>query len=268
MFPTSGRNGYLSWGGAEVPIYSWNISAINNRTNLILSNSQGFPVRHSGPTTEIISIHGVEYAPAMLLSATTLTTMTFDIGFMDFTTLLFRKVPIEAMLVELNFNLKYSAGSQPSFSWTANFIGCMTDKEYTVENLIINDKFVCQTSLCDNSIVTTDNTLNTGFVRYVRTATVTRSYLRPNLVLSNSNNHLAETIGTFDTIVNMSVEGDFDYWLEELNTNNRYNYGFFYDIGSAIAANNMKVMSTTDHIANIQTAELLSMSVQLGASYE
>lgn len=268
MLPLSGRFGYMKWVGIEIPIYNWSISAINQRTFYRTSDSQNFPRRTAGIMSELITVTGVDYTPLFRTDPTFDTLMVFDIGWMDFVSGLYRKIPITAMLTSYSINLNYMNSSQPSFMWTASFIGCMTDKIFDVENLIIDDKIVCQTSFCNKVITTTDSTLNGGFVGHVRQANLTFLVERPIRAQSNSNNHNTTTIGCYDRLIDLSIEGDFDYWLNAIESNpTPFTYEFEYDGFSTFPAVNMVPLEMNNLVVNIQTGELVSAGVRLGASY-
>lgn len=267
MLPINGKNGYMKWDGLELPIYFWGMNAVNSRSSFRLANSQNYPVRNMGITSEDISIRGVDYVPIFLSSPTFLTTMIFEIGWTDFTTTLRRKIDVSAMVREYMVTLNYMNSNLPSFMWTTNFIGNLADKEFDVENLVVNDRTVCQTAFCNKLITTTDTTLNGGFVRHVKTANLSTALERPLLVLSNSNNHYAETIGVFDSLIELTVEGDFDYWIDAVNSESKFNYRFFYSGSASFSMFNMKVLDVTNLTVNVQTAEIVSAIVRLGASY-
>lgn len=267
--PINGGNGYMKWSGIEIPIYIWNYSAINARMNIRLSNSQNFPVRNSGITSEMFSISGVDYYPLFLSDPNIFNTIQFEVGWLELSSFfgLRRKIDVVAMMSEYTVTINYFSNPQPSFKWTATFIGCLTDKEFEENTAIVNDYVRCQTVMCGKVITTTDSSLNSGFVKHVRTATLTSVLERPALVLSNSNNHYAETIGVYDNTIEMVIEGDFDYWNEQVNSNNGFNYGFLYEGVSGSTFINMRVLEFSNLVVNVQTTELISATVKLGASY-
>lgn len=271
MLPINGKNGYFIWSGEEIPIYSWIFSAINTRPTWKLSNTENYPIRISGIGQESLSIKGVDFFPAFYISDSIISeVMNFEIGWMDFDTLIRRKIAVSALMSEYVMSLNYMNSNLPSFMWTANFIGCSIDKEFDIDLwLDINDHVRCQPSLCDRTIFTTDSTLNSGFVQHVRNATLTRMFVNAPLVLSNSNNHFSsETLGTYDTTVDLTIEGDFDYWLDQINTDNRFDYRFQYTQTEYFPMSKMKALELTNLVVNIQTSEIISAVVRLGASYE
>lgn len=269
MLPLSGRNGYMKWNGIELPIYNWSISAVNQRTFYRTSDSQNFPRRTAGIMSELITISGVDYIPPFYTDPTFDTLMVFDIGWMDFTVDLFRKIPITAMLNSYSLQLNYMNSNQPSFMWTATFIGCMTDKVFDVENLIINDNVVCQTSFCNKVIGTSDSTLNGGVVKHVKQAVLTYLVERPTRAQSDSNNYYTTTVGCYDRFIDLTIEGDFDYWLDAVESDSLpFEYLFQYDPSSSpFILPNMVPLEMNNLIVNIQTAELISANVRLGAAY-
>lgn len=267
MPPLNGRTGYMKWSGIEIPIYIWGYGTTNIRSNIRLSNSQNYPVRNFGITTEMITISGVDYSPAFIGDLNVLNTIQFEVGWVDYSTGIRNKIDVVAMMSNYTVVLNYFSSPQPSFMWTATFIGCLTDKEFDMNAAIIDDHVRCQTAMCGKVITTTDSSLNSGFVKHVRTATLTSVLERPVLVLSNSNNHYAETIGVYDNLIDMVIEGDFDYWNEQVNSNNRFNYGFLYEGVSGPIFVNMKALELVNLVVNVQTTELISATVKLGASY-
>lgn len=270
LLPQSGKNGYMIWDAIEIPIYSWNYSELNERTWLKLSHTENIPYRNFGPTKEEFLLVGVDYIPAFLADPAINDTIEFELGWIDFFLLVRNKVEVRAMLVEYTIQLLYHKTNQPSYMWMARFIGCTTDKEFDAEPIhAINDHVRCQASQCGNLIITTDTTLNGGSVEHVRNARLTTIYDRPLLVLSDSNNHLTETIGGFDYIIDMTLEGDFDYWNEQVNSNARFDYAFFYDgIAASFQYANMKAISLSNVNVDLRTAEVISASLRLGASNE
>lgn len=271
LLPQSGRNGYMIWNSEEIPIYAWNYSELNERTVLKLSHTENIPYRNFGPTKEEFIITGVDYIPSWLGDPAFDETLVFELGWIDFSLLVRNQVEIRAMLVEYSIQLLYLNQNQPSYMWMARFIGCTTDKDFTTDVILpINDHVRCQDSQCGNFIISSDVTLNGGgSVQHVRTARLTTVFDRPLLVLSHSANHLAETIGGYDYLIDMTIEGDFDYWNDQVNSNNRWDYAFFYNgLAASFQYANMKAISLSNINIDLRTAEVISASLRLGASNE
>lgn len=267
---TSGRTGYMMYDGVPEPIYFWTGTARNNRTTYRTSATQNQPTRHKGPKEEILTIRGVNFVPAFL--SDTNGGIVFELGWNEDLTLFEnrRRIVTSAMLMQFQIEFNYFSSPLPSFSWTAVFTNVLSNIEIADTSGIIDTDPICAEPLCSNYITTTDTSLHTGFVQHVRSAVVTFIYQRPLYRTSESDNHFTVTNGSFDRILDLVIEGDFDYWMNEVEVEDiARSYQFLYGTGAGQwwSVDNMKAISISDILVNVQTGEIISANVQLGAAY-
>lgn len=269
IVPLSAKPGFMILGSTHIPIYNWNMSLSKSRIIYRASNTNNFPKRLPGWKTETISMTG----PDVVAPSITTTSNIFKLGWFDYTIPARKSILCQAVPLELRYILRYEPGPAPSFTWTYNLLGILNNKGIEEESLLpYNDSVICATSLCDKPITTTDTDLHGGFVWHVRTATIITTYSVPSYPRSDTDNHVIGLAPVYDQTVELVVQGDFDYWLNELSraADIRNNYRFYYGTGLTHykAANNMRVTDINNFIVNIQTGEIIQMTIMLGASYE
>ena len=270
ILPISGKSGLMIYGVDEIPIYSFVYSGHQERPTHRTSQSENYPRRTSGNFTEQIIISGVENVPSFYTSAFVVgTSITFKLGWNDLGADDRKIIPITAMLTEFRIDLNYFSSPQPSFLWTATFIGAVNDKEIIIVPITPHlDIPFCPFPLCDRVITTTDSQLNSGFVYHVKRASIINIIERIPYMTSSSNGHYISSTGLKDRIVELEIQGDFDYWINNLTASNtKYNYSFFFSPSNAFNAINMRIIDVTNFVVNIQTGEILSALVRLGAAH-
>lgn len=259
----------MIYGQDEVPVYSSIFSVNQKKPEHRTSSSALYPRRTSGTLSEVIIIRGVENIPSFYTAAHTVGgAIDFKLGWNDFLNGNRKIIPITAMLENFVIDFNYFSSPQPSYLWTATFIGVVNDKVIVIEPLIPHlDTPVCANKLCDKTIVTTDTTLHGGFVFHVKRASISNKIIRNLYMTASSNNHYVPTKGVRDRTIEMEVQGDFDYWIDAARGDSRFSYSYFFSAVGQFTAANMKVTNVNNFVINIQTGEILSALVHLGASY-
>lgn len=271
--PLSGRYGFLIFGPVEIPIYSWMISSVQNRTTYRTSTTSNFPNRLKGTISEQIIIRGANYGSPFITNIVAFndTSVSFYVGWNDFLASVRKAILCQAMLVDYRVDLNYFSSPMPSYVWTATLVGSINTKELINYPLVPqHDAPFCANQLCNKTITTTDAQLHGGLVWHVKRASIIDTISRSPYMTSSSNNHLASTYGVKDEIVELDVQGDFDYWFNNLSTSDTTrDYKFFYGPGVADfrPVDKMKIVDINNFVVNIQTGELIQMTVHLGAAY-
>lgn len=277
MFPKSGRDGFVIWnsllsGDLEQPIYSWMFSTQQRRSKYRTSRSEGFPVRRSGSIREQLTINGVDYVPPFIYYSDVSTIrQTLSIGWNDFANN--ERQMIECDLVWNNFiaEFNYVAGVSPAFQWVGNLSGVVNRKEFTTEPLApFEDVIRCPGAICNRLITTTDTFLNSGEVHHVKKATIRGELTRKEYMTSRSNNRPVANSGVPDIFLTFDIEGDFDYWVDQVNDYEQINdYRIYYGdgINDFWPALNMKAEAVNNLIVDVTTGKMISATIELAAAY-
>lgn len=276
--PLSGKHGFLRWSTSStyipIPIYSWTFSSRNIRPTYRTSRSLNLPVRTGGILEEILVVRGVHYEPVgFFTSLFTASFQSFEIGWYNLGTGKKVWIPIvSAALQEFRVEFIYTQTNQPTFVWTAVFTGIGVSKTFT-EAIANPDDFtiVCpELKGCQRTITSTDSSM--PLLQHIRNATVLWSFIRPKYRTSRSNHRFADQKDVFDLTANLTVEGNFDYWLslsqlDVLFFTPARTYSFY--ASSTVSFGNLKMRITSiDNInVNIETGEIVSANVNLGAAY-
>lgn len=273
--PRSAKVGFLlDSNEIEYPIYFWNIPLISkNYDSYRTSRSQSYPRLKQGLTTETLTIQGVgTTSPFTSRFFSSDISVQVTIGWYNFAiggryVIFFDGTPVEERI-----DINYVSSNQPSHSWTTQLLGVLDYKQLLTDELQTSfvDKILCSAQKCARPILTSDTSLNLGQVKHVTRAAITYSRERdPLYATSRTANHLKHITGVKNTRVEFDIQGDFDYWINNLLGDTRHNYRFYHGTGGGDywAANNMKQMDLSNLITNIQTGQIIQATVHLGASY-
>lgn len=276
MLPLSGQNGFAIWntiaeGDLAQPIYEWSINVTQNRSMYRNARSENFPVRRSGTFKETIFLRGFDYFPPFVYyDDPSSIRQTLTIGWYDIANELRFSIPSDLMWNNFTAEFNYRHGISPAFQWFGDLTGVINRKEIVTESIHpFEDVIRCPAALCNQLIETTDTMLHNGEVHHVTKATLRGQITRKEYVTANSNNRPAFSSGVFDVFIDFDLEGDFDYWLDQSNDYDQINdYKIWY--GNGISdfwlIENMKVFNFSCR-TNIQTGEMVSARVSLGAAY-
>lgn len=276
ILPISGRNGFLSIGLEYTRLLAWSFSSIRTRSMYRTSNSLQKPVRRRGVFDTRVTVQGVDYIPTLFNFGENFTSVNFNIGWYDFFNYKRKFIPFYGMMTEFKVDFDYTAQADEGYVWTATFIGTMSPKildENELENDLSDLDFQqalegCFSSPCEQPILTSDNDLHEGNIYHVNKASIIIAHDRMLYRTSDSKGHYKEKFSVLDERVIMTVVGDFDYWVNQVNTNNKFNYRFYYrpDATTYWALNRMVVENASNFIVNVKTGELLSMDVNLATA--
>lgn len=267
LLPISGKNGFLIWNSEEIPIYQWRLSEFTNYTELWHAASANLPDRNVGTMISTLTLMGVDFIPPFYNSVDIINKLYFSFGWIDLIAGVRRIIDIASLVLEYVLNFTYSTTPQPTYTWTLTLMLCSPlNTEIIEEPLSINDRMVCQEGMCSRIITSSDITLPGGLVNHVVNATVTSLIKPPLLYLSNTDGHPAETLGIYDTFIDFRLQGDFDYWLSQVDSNSKHGYSIFYDLVNFFVYPSMKVLNIDNIVTNLQTAEIVSADVRLGAA--
>lgn len=268
LVPTSGKTGFLIFGTEEIPIYSWAFSSARARDTYRTVSSQNYPRRTAGIVTEQIVIQGVHTSIPFSLSQPA----GFLLGWNDLSVPTRRTLPCNGMISEIKIDFNYFSSTIPSFMWTTSLMGIVNTKLLGTAPFVPQEDYpVCAHQLCNKTITTSDSSLNSGLVKHVRNASIITTVERQPYVVAGGNNRYKNITGVFDRILELTLEGDFDYWNNRLvNTDNDYDYKFFFGplITDYILAARMKILDIGNFMVNVLTGQLVRMTVRLGASYD
>lgn len=273
VLPLSGKSGVMIYQSqVELPVYSFLITGSQARPTYRTANSENFPRRTSATLNEIIVIRGVQPVPPFFqftLEPDGL--FLFNIGWNELALGKRKLITIQALMQEFRIEYNYFSSPLPSFIWTATFLGSSgTPIIQTQDITSFVDVILCSDKLCNKTITTTDAQLNSGFVQHVKKATLIYNIERNSYATSNSFKHIVGNTGVKDRKIELDIEGDFDYWWNNLLiADTRHDYSFFYGFGASEKWSypKMKITDVGNFIVNIQTGELISATVQLGAAY-
>lgn len=273
IVPQSGKSGFLTFtqSGVPIPIYSWQFSNRKQRTTYRTSRTEGFPTGHSGVQGESLSIRGAGYQYASWFTdITTLPSVLFNLGWSNLLTGKRNTVAVQASLSELRFDFNYSSTNQPGFSWAANFVGVRTEKIITEEIGIPLDLVLCFSRPCTLKVTTTDPAYTGGILKHLKNASLIQTFERPSYRTARSNQRPVEVNGVKDVHVSLSIDGDFDYWFNDVTLDAfAWQYKFFYGAGAAeFFGNNLMKIDSVDNLnVNVYTGELVSATINLSAAY-
>lgn len=273
--PTSGKSGFLigraSTGGiVYVPIYFWQINITQNRPSYRKSNSANYPSRRGGTFDDTIVIRGVsaqnqDYLNTIFNAAQ----VNFEIGWIDFAANVERYIPCTGMLTQIVYEFIYARTTQPSFMWTATFEGVAVPKVVLSRAIGVSlfDFVLCSPPQCTLSIL---DITTTTILAHIRNASATLIHERSNYKTSNSNNRRRASLGVLDTRVELTIEGNFDYWTGLINSNLEppHSYALFFGTGPTDYVNASFLVPTRlyNFVTNVQTAEISSANLTLEAS--
>lgn len=263
LSPKSGKDGWWIFNGLEIPIYSWQFSAIRQEKKYRTASSPLRPIREAGITKEQLTIRSTN-----IIIFDTSQLLNFKIGWNDFSAGFRRYIGFDGYTTGTILDFNYTNSVIPSILWTAIFNGTQIDKQFAnilFANLPLVDSVQCGTSHCDNSILTSDVNLNGGIVKHVTSATIsTMADQHEEFATASSNNHIKGKPPLFDAFIDLNVQGDFDYWLGKTKGSFLYEtYTFSTDIGNLIY-DYMSVLAVENITVNLQTGEMIAATVKLG----
>lgn len=256
--PTMGGVGFAKYGVDYLPLFFYNFGSVSADVSRYLSNSANYPVRRKGVSTSTLTLTGVNYFYTFPSSE-----VTISIGFKYGSG--FKFIDFVGRIVSYEHQFDFSPRPNPSYQWTANFVGVRLPKEFddTVEEDF--DTIFCTDKPC-GPIETTDLSLHSGEVWHVRKAKYTEKVTLPQRFLSNTSNRLASRDGVFDSELLLEVEGDFDYWLNEIESDsNSYIYTLNYG-SQSITTVPMATLELGSLSVNMSTNEIISAAIKLGAN--
>lgn len=264
LFPAFGKNGYLIFSGFEVPIYMWNYSYNMERTNYRTSNSNMLPVRNNGVFSNTLSISGVEYEPGIItnfLSSNFL--QTFEIGWINFIDSTRNYIDYTGMVDSIELIFNYGKPSEGSFIWTVTYSGCRYLNELQERPLdLLEDHVVCSTHPCEiGAIVTTD--VSIGALLHVDKVSIKILAVREPYLTSQYPNMAREVSGVLDKQITLSLNGDFDYWMDQINSNTAHTYSFFYTPLDSWDISGMKVSQVNNIVVDVMSSAIISANVLL-----
>lgn len=291
IIPRSGKNGFLLISGLDIPIYSWLFNKTMNRIEYRTAQTRNYLKRLEGFNTEQIVLRGTNFnspfgsaftyydsdlsnsSSSSLSSIGSDVVFDFYIGWNDFLVGVRRAINAKALVLEDRIDINYFSSAEPTNIWTTTLVGVINEKQILTYDLLPQlDAPLCALKKCDMIITTSDLSLHTGRVNHVKRASIIKTITRSPYRTSDTNNHYGATFGLPDKIVELEVQGDFDYWINEAFDppgDISRDYKFYY--GSNFAtdfwpAYNMKILGADNFIVNIQTGELIQATVHLGVS--
>ena len=287
MLPRSGKFGYFIKYNLEdstisvLPIGSWELNVTKNRT--MYRTAKSFPnfVRSGMPVSETLSIYGFNYSPAFSTEGL----VEGRIGWFDLVTNKLHSIGVKARLQKFQYVLDYRVGQQsPPFSWTADFVDFTendSNAEYdkyffeeddSAESLIEKFKQECFVRQCDKTIETDDVLYHDLILHHVKRAVLTFQREMLDFIDTKSYPRFANGDGTRDWTAELEIEGDFNYWYDKINyegtmrKSNLYRFHFGPDPLIVIEPPKMHVLGLSNLLTNIETAEIVSATVSLGAA--
>lgn len=266
MLPRSGRDGFLLYDGVYTPIYNWTFSTSRQREAYAKASSGSKIYRNKGIVEERVRIKGANYVPDFW-EAIYGDYISFWIGWFDFVDDDIKYIPIDAVLSRLSLHYIYSVSPSPSFYWEAEFTGVLSTKIIgeTVDLSEFGDNILCSTKACDRVVTTSDATLNSGVVKHVYQADINFVSTRESYAIASSNNRIVNTLGIVDITASLGIHGDFDYWIEAVeNGDTSKIYRFYYSATQYWELNSMVVLGVDNFLVNVETAEMMSATVNLG----
>ena len=256
--PTVGGMGFAKYGTDYLPLFLYAFGSVSADESRYLSNSANYPVRRKGVSSSTLMLTGVNYFYTFPS-----TEVTISIGFKYGSG--FKFIDFVGRIISYEHQFDFGPTPNPSYQWTANFVGVRLPKEFDDIAEEDFDTIFCTERAC-GPIETTDLSLHSGEVWHVRKAKYTEKVDLPQRYLANSNNRLASRDGTFDAELLLDVEGDFDYWLNEVESeSNSYEYTINYG-SQSITTVPMAALELAGLSANISTNQIISASIRLGAN--
>lgn len=255
---TSGRMAFAKYAGDYLPITNFKFSSTNNRIKRYLANGGNWPRREAGTHNSQLSVSGLDFYPNFLDDE-----ITISVGWL--TGSIFDYVDFVGVPVKIDYEFDFRIGANPPFQWTISLEGTSESKDFlTVPEEVINTIF-CDVRSC-GPITTTDASLHSGEVFHVRKAVYSVLFQRPMRYLANSNNRIAPSTGLYDGVLSFEIEGDFDYWTDLAEHEDTARVYRIYHGSEYIETPLMSVISVTDLVANVQTGEIISATVNLGVN--
>lgn len=277
MIPISGKNGYLrSASGVEIPIFLVNASTLIQRTAYRTAATDNYLNRTRGLLSENIIIRGV-HCPEYISNLWNNYEFNGELGWIDWANNRRVYIELNCVVVRNVIELRYTAGSEPSISWSVNlFERGDKYKEFKYRSIApLDDTLFCpNASLCSRPVYTTDLLLLTQalVVKHITRATITKERELSNYATARTLPRTVSTPGVKEKRLDLTVQGDFDYWYKKVNWSQYAetpdDYKFYYGSGvnEYILVDKMRALELSDLIINVQTAEMVSATVRLGSA--
>jgi len=256
--------------------------------------AKSFPsmVRSGQPIAETLSVRFADFPPSgdILIDDA----VEGEFGWYDHKTFKTHVIGLRAKFTRIRLEMDYRAGAQQPKVWDMEFEDCTfhellvgesvwPSNEFDYEKLFLSkpleiyDSFVsCSEKVCDK-VITTDDAVYLAYagdnkLKHIRKMALTHIRQLPDFIDSNSFPRRADGIGVIETLLELEIEGDFDYWYNKINYSgtvyppNEYTFTHTPDPLETIVAESMRVTEMANFIVDVQTAKIISATVRLGAS--
>lgn len=291
-----------------IPILSWSYSQHRNRPKFHPSSNTLFafkkPISLNGTIAETLTIKGIGDDLFRLREggsntlnieglASDISDMidqsTFDpfpishfflgiANYPEFDEIVDYQLEFRGTPISFQINQSYDPINTYDFIWALTYMGVISTKNFTriPEEIIppYQDISICPRNPCALRWYTYDTYFGDPIPtegNAIHNMNIFSYELRKNIqqiVTSDSNKRPFPISGVFNETLNLQVQGDFNYWLDQINGVNAQYYVLRRSDNSVPLVNTvMKVDDVSDLRANVQTGEVISASIKLSTSW-
>lgn len=264
--PSSGRAAYMLYDATPISILDWSVAINVERSKYTTASTLNFPVRGRKFISEQLHVKGVEGVPAFY-SPATVSVVELEVGWIDFVNNIYRFITFDGIMESFVANWNYACNpGELAFWWEADFSGTYFEKVME-ERALSGDsgQMNCAFSQCSHIIEAPGfPSLPSNQIRYVRSATLRATINRLNYVTSATIPHKTGTTGTVDTLLDLEIEGDFDYWMFRIVEDNSSFIRLYYTPTLFWVTPVMKFLGMDNFVVNAKSGELIRATLHFG----
>ena len=269
----SGKSGILIIGGIGWPVINFSLSRSTEINSYRVANSSNYLKRVFGVESGTFTVTGIGEMPGW--STTNYTPETLKFGWDVSPGAAYKYIDLDVALKQIEVRMSYSKSTEIVHTWTATF-----DTYKIVDIVSETSEFLyaldpeyqtagCYAKGCLNVYPYSNDpywNAYSGTIQDVVSATYTKTINRiPTYTAASAFNPTCTPEG-YDETLALQVQSKFDHWIEDIGLT-KYTYRLYDDVGTYWELLNGTILSVDNFVTNIQTGELLSATVNIGANH-
>ena len=269
----SGKSGILIIGGIGWPVINFSLSRSTEINSYRVANSSNYLKRVFGVESGTFTVTGIGEMPGW--STTNYTPEQLKFGWDVSPGAAYKYIHLDVALKQIEVRMSYSKSTEIVHTWTATF-----DTYKIVDIVSETSEFLyaldpeyqtagCYSTGCLNVYPYSNDpywNAYSGTIQDVVSATYTKTINRiPTYTAASAFNPTCTPEG-YDETLALQVQSKFDHWIEDIGLT-KYTYRLYDDVGTYWELLNGTILSVDNFVTNIQTGELLSATVNIGANH-
>lgn len=269
----SGKSGILIIAGIGWPVVNFSLSRSTEINSYRVSNSSNYLKRVFGVESGTFTVTGIGEMPGW--STTNYTPETLKFGWDVSPGAAYKYIELEAALKQIEVRMNFSKSTEINYTWTATFDTYrIVDiiNEPTAFDYAIDPGYQlagCYSTGCLNVYPYSNDPYwdaYSGTIQEVTSAVYTKTISRIPIYTAASFFTPTCTPEGYDATLSLQVQSKFDHWLDDIGLT-KYTYRLYDDVGTYWELLNGTILSVDNFVTNIETGELLSATVNIGANH-